>query len=99
MTAGHPEKRRDQRTDAAMPVLLENATGVTRDMSVSGVFFWTDMPNFTPALGKSISFAVAISRPGGKMTIKCRGVVVRTEPRGNDLGVAVRITETAEVLA
>jgi hypothetical protein len=67
-------------------------------MSVSGVFFWTDMLQFTSATGKSISFAVAISRPGGKITIRCRGVVVRTEPRGNDVGVAVRITESAEVL-
>jgi hypothetical protein len=98
MTAGQPERRRDLRADAAVPVFLENATGVTRDMSVSGVFFWTDMLQVTSALGKSISFAVAISRPGGKITIRCRGVVVRTEPRGNDVGVAVRITESAEVL-
>lgn len=81
-----------------MPVVLADGMGVTRDMSVSGVYFWTDMPAFLPALGNSISFAVAITRPGGKMTIKCRGVVVRTEPRGNDVGVAVKIVETAEVL-
>ena len=98
MTTRPAEKRKEQRADAAMPVVLADGMGVTRDMSVSGVYFWTDMPAFLPALGNSISFAVAITRPGGKMTIKCRGVVVRTEPRGNDVGVAVKIVETAEVL-
>ena len=98
MTNRHPEKRKEERNNAAMPVVLQNGNGLTRDMSVSGVYFWIDMPAFSPALGNSISFAVAITRPGGKMTIKCKGVVVRTEPRGSDLGVAVKIVETAEVL-
>lgn len=98
MTTRQAEKRKEVRADAVMPVVLADATGLTRDMSVSGVYFWTDMPAFLPALGNSISFAVAITRPGGKMTIKCRGVVVRTEPRGKDIGIAVKIVETAEVL-
>ena len=98
MPSRQAEKRNEERSAAAMPVILANGTGLTRDMSVSGVYFWTDMPAFLPALGNAISFAVAITRPGGKMTIKCKGVVVRTEPRGNDIGVAVKIIEAAEVL-
>jgi len=98
MTSRQPEKRKEKRHDAAMPVILPDGTGLTRDMSVSGLYFWTDMPAFLPALGNSISFAVAITRPGGKMTIKCKGVVVRTEPRGDDIGVAVKIIEATEIL-
>ena len=96
MTARNPEKRRDQRIHTALPVFLENATGVTRDVSASGVFFWTEG---TRASGELISFEVEISRPAGRMTLKCRGDIVRTEPRDATVGVAVRITESAMRLA
>jgi hypothetical protein len=86
------EKRKDQRIHTALPVFLENATGVTRDVSASGVFFWTDC---ACAPGELISFAVEISRPAGRMTLKCLGDVIRIEPRDAAVGVAVRITESA----
>jgi len=96
MTAKLSELRKDRRVDTALPVVLENATGVTRDMSASGAFFWT---SGTYAPGQSISFAVELKTAGGRMMWKCRGDVIRTEPRGNDVGVAVRITESATELA
>jgi len=86
------EKRRDQRIHTALPVFLENATGVTRDVSASGVFFWTES---VCAAGEAIRFAVEVSRPTGSMTLKCQGDVVRTEPRDTAMGVAVRITDSA----
>ncbi|MDH3286716.1 MAG: PilZ domain-containing protein [Betaproteobacteria bacterium] len=91
MTAVQPEKRRDQRVDTALPVFLENATGVTRDVSASGVFFWT---SGTHAIGESISFSMRVQRPEGNVMLKCRGDVVRTEPRGTHVGVAVAISES-----
>jgi hypothetical protein len=91
MTAVQPEKRKEQRIHTALPVFLETATGVTRDVSASGVFFWTDG---ACAFGEPISFAVEFSRPAGRMTLKCRGDVVRTEPRDAMLGVAVSIVES-----
>ena len=90
------EKRKDQRIHTALPVFLENATGITRDVSASGVFFWTEGPCTS---GEVVSFAVEFSRPAGRMTLKCRGDVVRTEPRDTTIGVAVRITESAMRLA
>ena len=78
---------------AALPVILENTTGVTRDLSPSGVFFWADGGLF--AAGDRVSFAVQIRGAAGKMTLMCRGDVVRTEPYEAMLGVAVRITESA----
>ncbi|MDH3314837.1 MAG: PilZ domain-containing protein [Betaproteobacteria bacterium] len=92
MTAKQPEVRRDQRVDTALPVFLENASGITRDMSASGAFFWI---SGTYAIGESISFSIELKTAGGRMMRKCKGEVLRTEPRGTDMGVAVRITESA----
>jgi len=91
MTAKLPEKRRDQRIDTTRPVFLENATGITRDVSASGVFFWT---SGMYALGKSIRFSMQVQRPEGNMMLKCRGNVVRTQPRGTHVGVAVAISQS-----
>ncbi len=92
MTAGQPEKRRDQRVITTLPVFLENATGVTRDVSASGVYFWTDG---MCAPGEDISFSIELQTAGGRMIRKCQGEVLRAEPRGTHVGVAVRITESA----
>jgi len=73
-------------------VFLDNATGVTRDVSASGVFFWTEG---ACAAGERISLAVEINRPVGRVTLKCRGEIVRTEPYDAMMGVAVRFTESA----
>jgi hypothetical protein len=91
MTAEPQEKRRGQRIHTALPVYLKSATGVTRDVSASGVYLWTDA---ICVLGEPISFSVEFNRPGGKMVFNIRGDVVRTEPHEAGAGVAVKITES-----
>jgi len=91
MTARLTERRRDYQVHTALPVSLENATGITRDMSATGAFFWM---SGTYAIGQSVSFAIEIKPAGGRMMWTCRGVVVGTESRGNEVGVAVKITGT-----
>lgn len=86
------ERRRDKRIDIALPVILENTIGVTRNVSPSGVFFWesgTFLMN-----GESIRFALERKIATGKLMRICWGIVVRTEPSDNDVGVAVRIIES-----
>ena len=92
MKAGQTERRKDRRVETELPVFLGNTQGVTRDMSPSGAFFWI---RGRYAVGESISFSMEMKTAGGRMMWKCRGNVVRTEPRDNDVGVAVRITESA----
>ena len=87
------ERRRGQRIHTALPVILKSAQGVTRDVSASGVFFWTS--DSTCALGDLISFSVELKRPEGRMVLKCQGDVVRTESRATEIGVAVKIVESA----
>ena len=96
MNQEQPEKRRGQRIHTALPVHLNSAQGITRDVSASGVFFWTSETHCAP--GDLISFSVELKRPEGRMKLKCQGDVVRTEPRSGAMGVAVKITESAFVL-
>jgi hypothetical protein len=92
LAQGGEENRKEQRVRAALRVDLEGAaTGVTRDVSASGIFFETDA---SYARGSSIRFHINIETPGGPMLLTCRGEVVRLEPRGERLGVAVRILES-----
>jgi hypothetical protein len=84
----HQEKRKDERITTALPVDLGTAPGVTRDVSASGVFFEVDA-NYK--LGGGIAFTVELDTPGGKMLLKCEGEIVRIEPGGGRVGVAVRI--------
>jgi len=90
MAAGLPERRRSKRINVALPVFLDKAMGVTRDVSASGVFFWI---SGMYALGDVISFSIGRKTASGKFMLKCRGDVIRAERRGNEVGVAVRITE------
>jgi len=91
MTEKLLERRRTRRISIALPVMLENATGVTRDVSSSGVFFWK---RGVFAYGDSIRFSLARQADTGKILQRCKGVVVRTDPRGEYVGVAASITES-----
>jgi len=85
------ERRISTRTNIALPVYLENATGVTRDVSASGVFF---RKKGVFAYGESIRFSIERQTDTGRMIQRCKGIVVRTEPLGDEIGVGVRITES-----
>ena len=75
-----------------MPVYLKSVEGITRDVSASGIFFWTSDAVCVP--GELISFSVNLERPDGRMTLRCQGDVVRTEQHAAAIGVAVKITES-----
>lgn len=85
------DKRREERVQAILPVMLGNTTGKTCDVSASGMFFETSAL-FSP--GETINFSVEFDTPGGKRILKCRGNIVRTEIRDPMVGVAVRIVES-----
>jgi hypothetical protein len=89
--AAELEKRSKERVSTALPVILGQAAGVTRDVSASGIFFET-----SAALdaGGSIDFSIELESPGGKMLLICSGEIVRKESRGDRLGVAVKITDS-----
>jgi len=93
---GDQEKRGKDRVFTRMPVNLEAATGVTRDVSETGLYIETDAKY---AVGSEISVSVAVDTPGGKMMLRCRGNIVRIEPRETKVGLAVHlIASTMEPL-
>lgn len=86
------ERRRAVRFPIAIPVELEGGTGVTRDVSLSGVFFETDQFFL---MGAPIRLTLVLERasPGQPVRLQCEGRVVRVERRQPELrlGVAVAI--------
>jgi len=86
------EKRKEERTVIELPLAFEEGKGVTRNLSASGMFFWTDSsPAF--AVGDRVSITLEVIRSGRKIKPRCQAEIVRVEPRGKHTGVGLRIVE------
>ncbi len=84
--------RAEDRINMAITFNLENGVpALTRDVSASGIYFETDA-NQVP--GSMISFVLRFNTPGGEMALKCEGQILRTEPRGDRVGIAAKLTTT-----
>ncbi len=85
-------KRSAKRVRVEVPVHLDQGTGISRDVSQSGVFFFTDQP-FSP--GTTFSFVLELDYifPGETVRLHCKGEVVRVEEAGKKRGVAAVISE------
>ncbi|HUF21846.1 MAG TPA: PilZ domain-containing protein [Burkholderiales bacterium] len=84
-------QRKEERIVTSVPVDLGGSSGITRDVSASGIFFETDAA-FAP--GSTVRFKVELDTPSGKMKLRCCGSIVRVEHRNGKVGVAVHITES-----
>lgn len=85
------EKRTEMRERVALPVLLAGgATGWTRDVSASGLYFETEAASHA---GGEIELAVEVEAPGRTLRLHCRGEVVRLESHGGRTGVAVKMLD------
>jgi hypothetical protein len=82
--------RREERFDSTMPVQLERGSGVTRNVSATGIYFVTDV-----ALERGVALDLTLdfnNYPGGPLRVKCRANVVRIEPRDGKNGVGACIS-------
>jgi hypothetical protein len=84
-------KRCEERVRVALPVRLDNASGVTRDVSVNYICFEAEA-DYTP--GNEISFTIEVGASTEKMLLKCKGTIVRTEMHDQKTSVAVKIIES-----
>ena len=83
------DKRREERISVTRAVRLGRQTGITRNISTSGVYFETDVDY---ALGSEIIFAIELDGSADrKLTLRCRGMIVRVEHSSGKVGVAVNI--------
>ena len=85
------ERRKSTRFQGELPVEFEKGIGVTRDFSALGVFFETDQ-SFFPADPLEFFLNLEHSDLGPQTRVRCRGEVVRVEPMGERMGVAVAIS-------
>jgi len=84
------EPRKEGRKHHALSVKVsgDNVKGVTRDLSLSGVYFEI---NSRYQVGSMIKMTIDFDDPQG-MQLECEGTIVRVEGRGSDkMGVAVRM--------
>ena len=85
--------RQSQRVNAEIPIRLQDrSSGVTRDISPSGVYFVIG-EKLEP--GDQIRFTMEFDDPtGGVLHLDCVGKVVRVEESAGKCGVAVAISES-----
>ena len=84
--------RSAQRVQVEVPVRLDQGSGVTRDVSHSGVYFFTDQ-TFSPGMPVSFVLELDYVFPGEPVYLHCRGEIVRVEEAGERRGVAASISE------
>jgi len=86
------EKRKEERTVIELPLAFEDGKGLTRNLSSSGMFFWTDSsPAFS--VGDRVSITLEVVRSGRKIKPRCQAEIVRVEQRGKQTGVGLRIVD------
>lgn len=90
------QRRKSERVISELPLSLEGGpSGITRNMSPSGVYFVVDgQPEESQEVRFTIDFA---SQPGSgsRLRLNCIGKVVRVEAAEGKWGVAVSITEAS----
>lgn len=88
---GRAERRQAQRFHIMVPVELSMGTGITRDLSVCGVFVETTQAFI---LGEVVQLTLVLGHfnPAQPVRLHCRGRVVRIEPSRTGGGIAVAIT-------
>lgn len=84
-----PDNRFEPRVQVKLPLRLANGeTGITRDVSTTGLFFEMDGERF---LDTEIDLSVGLSVHGRPVWLPSRGRVVRVEHQGGRTGVAVKL--------
>jgi hypothetical protein len=82
--------RLDERFESIMPIELDQASGETRNVSASGIYFITDV---ALAQGMPVSFTLRFRQAsGGAFLLRGEAHVVRLEQVGNKFGVGAAIS-------
>lgn len=86
------DQRSEERIPLETPILLATGTGVTRDISKSGIYFLTEQ-DLSPGGALNLSVQLDYACPGQPLKLECRGEVLRVEAMGAKFGVAAKISE------
>lgn len=85
------KQRRGARKVVQLPISMNGGAGVTRDISVSGMYIVQDRQQ---EIGSRIEFTIDLATPMGKIQLCCEGEVIRIEKIvGSDsrVGIGIKI--------
>ena len=83
-------RRREERVNVVLPIRLDAANGITRDISAGGTCFVVDA---IYSAGSEISFVIEMEALGANVLVKCTGNIVRTQVLDQKISVAVKLTD------
>ena len=83
------KRDRASRVSSCLPVSLNGKTGVTRDISATGILFEIDEEDHKE--GSSISLEIDLDTPGGPLKLLCKAKVVRVVKEGGRSAIAAKI--------
>ena len=89
--AGPVERRQALRFPMTLPVEFERGSGITRNISTSGVFFETDKV-FSAGDPIRLTLVLEPTFPGIPTCLHCQGQIVRAEQHEEKVGVGVAFT-------
>ena len=86
------ERRETKRHNIEVPVRFDRGTGVSRDISFSGIYFITkDLLEAGERL--RLAFELEYAIPGKSLQLDCQGHVLRVEQLNGSYGIAAKIDE------
>jgi hypothetical protein len=88
----HIERRETKRHQIEVPVHYGRGTGISRDISFSGIYFFTkELLEAGEPL--KLAFELEYAIPGKSLQLDCQGHVLRVEQLGDHFGIAAKIDE------
>ena len=82
------QRRGAPRINSRLPIVIGNKTGVSVDISATGICFEFDEQH---EVGSVIHFYVSLETPGGPLKLTCEAEVARVEKSGEKVMVGVKI--------
>ena len=86
------QKRATERIEVEVPVHLEKGSGISRNVSLSGIYFLTDQV-FQEGICFRFTIEFEFAIPGRPIHLDCEARVLRVETQGEKMGVAARIED------
>ncbi len=74
-----------------LPLEIDGASGLTRNVSATGVYFETTADQ---APGSRVHFVVEVTVKGERLKMVCAGDVVRVERKLDTVGIAVKLSSS-----
>lgn len=82
-------RRREARLAVQIPVRLNAASCMTRNLSARGMYI--ELQEAAHAVGETVLIEIDLHSPEGDSTLSLSGEIVRKEPLGSRVGLGVRI--------